>query len=168
MNRKYSREEYIDKIKMIRSIIPNVSITSDVIVGYPLERDANFAETVSLLEECRLDNVYSFKYSPREGTVAYKTLKDNISKEKKEERLALLNKVEAKISKEINESLINTNQEVLWENIKIYQSEKLLEGRTRTYKKVFAPFRENRVGELDFVKITKSTNYSLIGEIVKS
>lgn len=166
MNRRHTREEYIEKVNMIRSIIPNISITADVIVGYPLEEESDFLDTISLLEECKLDNIYSFKYSPRKGTSSYKQFKNDLPQSIKEERLARLNKIEGAISKKTNEALIGTTQEVLWENSKTYHHEQLLEGRTRTFKKVFAPFKENRIGELENVKIDKVTNFSLIGTII--
>lgn len=167
MNRQYTREEYFDKIQMIRNTIPNVAITGDVIVGYPGETGEDFAETLDLLKKCELDNIYSFKYSPREGTVAYKNYPDEIPKEIKEARLSLLHETASMISKNIHDKLKNTSQEILWENVKVYETKKMLEGRTRNYKKVFANFKDDRIGKLDKVRIYEISEHSLIGEIVE-
>jgi tRNA-2-methylthio-N6-dimethylallyladenosine synthase len=166
MNRKYTREEYIDKIHMIRSIIPDIGITADIIVGYPNETEKDFDDTLSLINECKLDNIFSFKYSPRKGTASYK-LEDNIPKLVKEQRLKKLHEVSEDMALEKNKILINTNQEVLWEKDEIIRDTHLLSGRTRTFKLVFAPFKKNRIGKLDLVNIEKASPHFLRGEIIQ-
>ncbi|MDR0675854.1 MAG: tRNA (N6-isopentenyl adenosine(37)-C2)-methylthiotransferase MiaB [Elusimicrobiota bacterium] len=174
MNRKYTREEYIEKVNMIRDYIPNIAITTDIIVGYPTETEKDFVDTLELLKVCKLDNIYSFKYSPRAGTLSYKNLEDDISKEIKEKRLEILNNLENEISRQINNSLIGTSQEVLWENLKKtkttldIKNNFTIEGRTRTFKKVFANTSiqnaEKSIGKLEVVEIKKATAYSLTAE----
>jgi tRNA-2-methylthio-N6-dimethylallyladenosine synthase len=188
MNRKYTREEYIEKVKMIKKYISGVAVTSDIIVGYPTETEEDFQDTLDILKICQLDNIYSFKYSPRKGTISHKNLPDDVSKETKEKRLEILNNLENEISLSINEKMIDTEQEVLWESykeinmdldkestccateIKSESKQALLEGRTRNYKKVFAnvDFDEANkyIGKLDIVKIKKATVFSLYGEIL--
>jgi len=80
MNRKYTIEEYIDKINLIREFIPNIALSADVIIGYPGESEKDFEQTLNIMEKLRFDSIYSFKYSPREGTTAYKRLEDDVSK----------------------------------------------------------------------------------------
>jgi tRNA-2-methylthio-N6-dimethylallyladenosine synthase len=166
MNRKYTREEYIEKINMIRSIIPNIGITADVIVGYPNETEKDFEDTLDLINECKLDNIFSFKYSPRKGTASYK-LEDNIPRNIKEARLKKLHEVSEAMALEKNNLLINTNQEILWEKDETIRDSHLLSGRTRTFKLVFAPFKKNRIGKLDLVNIEKASPHFLRGNINK-
>ncbi|MCP4481982.1 MAG: tRNA (N6-isopentenyl adenosine(37)-C2)-methylthiotransferase MiaB [bacterium] len=166
MNRQHTCFEYIEKVKLLRKSIPNIGITSDIIVGFPGETEEDFLATVSVLEECRLDNVYSFKYSPREGTIAFKNMLDDVSKQEKERRLEYLHQVTDKIALEINEGVLGQTQEVLWENIKEYQGKEVLEGRTNNFKKIFSDFQEGKVGTIDTVKILKVTKNSLVGESI--
>ena len=92
MGRRYTKESYLELFNKIKKTIPNVSISTDIIVGFPGETEEDFQETLSLAEECKYDNAYTFIYSPRENTPAAKLL-DNVILEEKEDRLQRLNKV---------------------------------------------------------------------------
>jgi len=166
MNRKYTKEEYLEKLATIRKYKPEMGITSDIIVGFPGETEEDFLATLSLLDQAQLDNVYSFKYSPREGTMAFKNMPDDVAPKEKKARLARLHEVNEKIALKLNEEMIGKVYEVLWENVKEYQGQKVLEGRTRNFKKTFAAFKDGRIGALDQVKIMKVTMNSLFGKIV--
>ena len=169
MNRKYTREEYIEKIHMIRKYIPNISITTDIIVGFSGETEKDFNETLDLLETCKIDSIYSFKYSPREGTISYKNFADDVLIIEKERRLKVLNDLANQISLECNNKYISTIQEVLWESISENNNSFIYEGRTRSYKKVFLTLnnKEIKLGEISKVKIIGASVFSLYGEIVK-
>ena len=111
MQRTYSRDEYLEKIAMIRSAKRPISITTDIIVGFPGETETEFAETLSLLEAVKYDGVFSFKYSPRPNTPA-ESMADAIPEEEKSRRLAVLMELQRKIQTEANEKLLGRKFEV--------------------------------------------------------
>ena len=164
MNRGYTREHYLGLIKDLREAIPGVSITSDIIVGFPGEKEADFLETVDLLEQARFDNAFSFLYSPRKKTAAYE-FADQVKYTEKEERLRRLNEIQHRISKEINCSLANRVVEVLAEGPSKSNPE-VQTGRTRTNKLVHFPGPDNLTGKLVEVKITEVRTWNLIGELI--
>ena len=90
MRRTYSRERYLDLVTRLRDAIPDLSLTTDLIVGFPGETEEDFAETLSLVEECRYDGAYTFLYSPRPGTEAAERLPDDVPPDVKRERIARL------------------------------------------------------------------------------
>lgn len=114
MNRKYTRTEYMSKVKAVRDALGDVSITTDIIVGYPGESDRDFEETLSLVEECQYDSAFTFIYSPREGTKAYKQ-EDNISASAKSERFERLVKLQNAISHQRNQRYLAKDLEVVVE-----------------------------------------------------
>ncbi|MFH1715295.1 MAG: tRNA (N6-isopentenyl adenosine(37)-C2)-methylthiotransferase MiaB [Elusimicrobiota bacterium] len=160
MNRKYTRGEYIDKVAMIRKIIPNCAITVDIIVGYPNETERDFEETLDLVRLCRFDSAFTFKYSPRQGTKAYK-LKDNVSKEIKEARLAELNDLCREVAKKKNNEYVGQDVQVMWESVKKTNQGKFLLGKTRSFKQVFAPYKRRSPGKLEIVHISSATPFAL-------
>src|SRR5699024_4108965 len=99
MNRKYTREDYLELVRKIREAIPNVTLTTDIIVGFPNETDEQFEETMSLVEEVGFESAFTFIYSPREGTPAAK-MKDRIPESVKKERLQRLNELVNQLSAE--------------------------------------------------------------------
>lgn len=161
MRRGYTREEYLEKIHEVRALIPTAGITTDVIVGYPGETEADFEQTLSLLSEVRFDKVHVAAYSPRPGTIAWRKLLDDIPAEVKSERLHRVEQLEARISEEVNRAYIGTIQEILVEGIRNGQPF----GRTRTGKLVHldAPAR---TGELVNVRIDHAGAFSLRGMLV--
>ncbi len=167
MNRKYSREDYLSLVEKIKKIIPEIALTTDIIVGFPGETEEDFAQTLDLVEKVEFDSAYTFKYSPRPGTGAAK-LENDVPQEVKEERLKRLNELGKKISERKNQKLVGTKQEVLFEK----DNKQKFEGRTRTNKIVFvSPVspaggeEENLVGKIVKVEITQAYAHSLIGII---
>ena len=165
MGRRYTRESYLELFKKIKDTVPNVSISTDIIVGFPGESEEDFLETLSLAEECKYDNAFTFIFSKREGTPAC-LLKDEVSEEEKEERLQRLNKVVNKYFLENNKKLLKRVVPVLVEG----NSEKkdMYYGYTDTNKLInFTADREVEVGEIVNVKVTQAKTWSLDGELVE-
>ncbi len=165
MGRRYTRESYLKLFKKIKDTVPNVSISTDIIVGFPGESEEDFLETLSLAEECKYDNAFTFIFSKREGTPAC-LLKDEVSEEEKEERLQRLNKVVNKYFLENNKKLLERVVPVLVEG----NSEKkdMYYGYTDTNKLInFTAKREVEVGEIVNVKVTQAKTWSLDGELVE-
>ena len=165
MGRRYTRESYLELFKKIKDTVPGVAISTDIIVGFPGESEEDFLETLSLAEECKYDNAFTFIFSKREGTPAC-LLKDDVSEEEKEERLQRLNKVVNKYFLENNKKLLERVVPVLVEG----NSEKkdMYYGYTDTNKLInFTADREVKVGEIVNVKVTQAKTWSLDGELVE-
>ena len=165
MGRRYTRESYLELFKKIKDTVPGVAISTDIIVGFPGETEEDFLETLSLAEECKYDNAFTFIFSKREGTPAC-LLKDEVSEEEKEERLQRLNKVVNKYFLENNKKLLEKVVPVLVEG----NSEKkdMYYGYTDTNKLInFTAKREVEVGEIVSVKVTQAKTWSLDGELVE-
>ncbi len=163
MRRGYTREEYVEKIEEVRALMPNAGITTDIIVGYPGETDADFEETVAILEELRFDKVHVAAYSPRPGTIAFRKMEDDVSAEVKAARLHRVEEIEEAISQQINDTYLGTIQTVLIEGVRKEQPF----GRTRTGKLVHldAPAR---IGSVVDVTIEHAGPFSLRGSVVDS
>src|SRR6185295_13289619 len=108
-------DEYLEKFELVRSRIPHAAMVTDVIVGFCGETDAEFRNTYDLLERLRFDKVHVAAYSPRPGTIAHRKLDDDVPAEVKQERLRAVEMLEARISSEINATLLDTEQQVLVE-----------------------------------------------------
>lgn len=163
MARKYTREHYLELVRKIKAAIPNVSLSSDIIVGFPGETDEQFEETISLVEEVRYDFAYTFIYSPREGTPAA-VMEDNVPMEVKKARLHRLNEVLARIGLEQNKKLEGKTLEVLVEGVS-RTNEEVLAGRTRTNKLVHFKGDSSLIGQYVNVHITDAKTWTLHGEI---
>lgn len=164
MSRKYSREHYLALVDKIRQAIPDVVLTTDIIVGFPGETDEQFAETLSLVREVQYDGAFTFIYSPRDGTPAAE-MEDNIPMEVKKERLQELNDVLGTIAKRKNDSLLGATLEVLVESESRTNAD-VLAGRTRTNKLVHFEGGKELIGQFVQVKITEPRSYFLKGELV--
>ncbi|EGL16639.1 MULTISPECIES: tRNA (N6-isopentenyl adenosine(37)-C2)-methylthiotransferase MiaB [Paenibacillus] len=164
MSRKYSRELYLDLVRKIKTAIPDVVLSTDIIVGFPGETDEQFEETLSLVKEVRFDFAYSFIYSPREGTPAA-AMEDNVPEDVKKERLYRLNEVLGAFSKESNEKLRGEVVEVLVEGESKKNSE-VLSGRTRTNKLVLFRGSKNLIGSFAHVRVTEPQTWLVKGELV--
>jgi tRNA-2-methylthio-N6-dimethylallyladenosine synthase len=140
MKRSYSRERYLDKVAMAREIIPGLALTTDIIVGFPGETEEDFAQTLSLVEEVRFDGAFTFKYSPRPGTVAA-TMEDQVPPEVVGERFDRLAEAQQRISWERNREHLGQTLEVMVEGPSKKDPSKLT-GRTRTNKLVHFTDRE--------------------------
>ena len=158
MRRGYTISEYREKVDMIRAIMPDASLTTDVIVGFCGETEAEFQASSDILEEIRFDKVHVAAYSPRPGTAAFKRLEDDISPEVKRERLQVIEAVQGEIGAELNQKLVGTEQEVLVEG----KRDGRWNGRTRSNKLVHF-LGDVNVGETVSVHIDRSTAWSLQG-----
>ncbi len=161
MGRKYTKEEYIKLFDKIKTI-PNVCVSTDIIVGFPDEQDEDFKETLDLVNYCKFDNAYTFIFSPREGTPAAK-LKDSIPLSKKEERLHILNETVNKYFLESNRKLINTKVKVLVDGKS--EKEGMLCGYTDTNKLINFYADANLIGQIVEVLVTDAKTWSLDGRV---
>ena len=162
MNRHYDREQYLELVKNIKNTIPNVGLSTDIIVGFPGETEEDFAETLSLMEEVKYDSAYMYLYSKRKGTPADEML-DQIPESVKHERFNRLIEVVNRTSKDKNKEYIGKIVEVLVEGYSKNDESKLT-GRTRTGKLVNFEGNYKAIGELVSVQITNAHSFSLIGE----
>jgi tRNA-2-methylthio-N6-dimethylallyladenosine synthase len=162
MRRTYTREDYLEKIAWIRAARRPISITSDIIIGFPGESEEDFAHTLSLLEEAQYDGIFSFKYSPRPNTSAMH-MPDAIPEEEKSRRLAILNERQRKIQIARNEKLLGTTYEVLVDGRHAARNQ--WAGRSTSNRMInFTSPRENLLGEYVQVKILRAGPNSLVGE----
>ena len=164
MGRRYTKESYLELFDKIKSTVPGVSISTDIIVGFPGETEEDFNETMDLVEHCKYDNAFTFIFSERQGTPACK-LKDNTTLKEKEERLYKLNEVVNKYFLENNKKLEGTTLKVLVEGT----SEKagMYYGYSETNKLInFKADREINSGDIVEVKILSAKTWSLDGELL--
>ena len=160
MGRKYTKSSYLELVKNLKENIPNISLTTDIIVGFPNETEEDFKETLDIVNECKYDLAYTFIYSPRIGTPAAK-MEDNVSKEEKEKRLQVLNDLINKYSKESNEKLVNKVVPVLIDGKS--DKEGFLSGYSNTNKLVNVKLDESYIGKIVNIKITDAKTWSLDG-----
>jgi len=166
MNRGYTVEEYIDKIDHLRKLVPHISITSDVIVGFPGETKKDYQETIDMMEKIRFDSLFSFKYSEREGTAAQKLI-GKVEEGEKLRRLEELQVLQNQHTLEKNTALEGNMQELLVEG-KSKNSESDLMGRTSSWKIVNFKGELDLIGKLVDVKISKAYLHSLRGKIANN
>lgn len=161
MNRKYTIEEYKELFNKIKNTVKNVSVTTDIIVGFPNETEEDFQKTLDIVDYCKFDGAYTFIFSKREGTAAA-LMEDKVSLEEKEERLQRLNNLVNKYSKESNQKLLSQVVKVLV-NGKNEKDETKLYGYTETMKLVNFVGNEDLIGKIVDVKITDAKSFSLDG-----
>ena len=164
MNRKYTIDEYKELFNKIKATIPNVAITTDIIVGFPGETDDDFQKTLDIVEYCKFDGAFTFIYSKREGTIAARMI-DNTPFDVKKKRLQQLNKVVNKYSLESNKALLNKEVEVLVMG-KSSKDKNKLYGYTDTMKLVNISTNKDSIGKIIKVKITDAKSFSLDGDEV--
>ena len=163
MNRKYTREDYLNKVAAIRRIIPDCSITTDIFVGYHDETEEDFQQTLSLVKEVGFDSAFMFKYSERPGTYAARHLPDNVPEEEKIRRLNELIALQTAISAERYKADEGKTFEVLVEGFS-KRSRQQLCGRNEQNKMVVFDKGNHHIGERVMVRITGSTSATLFGE----
>ncbi len=163
MNRGYSREEYLDKVAMIRQGIPGVVLSTDIIVGFPGETEAQYDETRSLIETVRYENIYAFKYSPRPFTKAARYT-DQVSESDSKRRLQILLDRQREIAFELGQPYNNKTYDVLFE-VKA-EIPGHIQGRTTHNKLVYSPGDESMIGKTARVHVTKAYPNVLHGEIL--
>ncbi len=162
MRRGYTVAEYRALVKKIRQRVPGASIATDIIVGFPGETEEQFENTYRLLEELRLDVAHLARYSPRPGTVAARSMEDDVPEEEKWRRFRALEALQERIVGEINARLLGQEVEVLVEG----RRKGRWMGRTRNFKLVFFQDERNWHGRMARVRITWAGPWSLIGEVV--
>jgi len=163
MKRGYTHEYYIDMVNYIREKMPDSSISTDIIVGFPSETEEDFKMTLKLVEEVRFDFSYMFIFNPREGTPAA-TMQDQVPEEIKTERIQRLINLQHSISKESNQKDVGKTFEVLVEDKGKYENQYI--GRTSYNKIVVVKSEENLIGKFVNVKIHKLSGSTLVGEIL--
>jgi len=163
MKRRYTLEDYMDRIKAIRKYLPEASISTDVIAGFCGETEEEHAQTLNLMEWARFDAAFMFKYSERPGTLAERKYEDNIPHEVKSRRLSEIIALQSRLSLESKRSDVGRTFEVLIEG-ESKRSEKQLFGRTSQNKVVVFPKGELKRGETVNVRITGCTSATLIGQ----
>ncbi|MEZ0344447.1 MAG: tRNA (N6-isopentenyl adenosine(37)-C2)-methylthiotransferase MiaB [Caldimicrobium sp.] len=167
MNRKYTREEYLAKVEKLRSLCPEIAITSDIIVGFPGETEEDFLDTLDMLEKVRFHEIFSFKYSDRPFAVASK-FAEKVPEEVKEKRLKRVHEVQGRITEEIYNSYVGKEVEVLVEGRSEKDPQKLT-GRTTTNVVVnFTAPRTDLEGALVRVRILEAGKHSLKGEYLET
>ena len=162
MNRKYTREDYLQKVEAIRRIIPDCGLTTDIFVGYCDETEDDFQQTLSLVREVKFDSAFMFKYSERPGTYAAKHLVDNVPEQEKIRRLNELIALQTTISAQQNAADINKEFDVLVESYSKRSRQQLM-GRNQQNKAVIFDKGNHHIGETVRVRITESSSATLKG-----
>jgi len=163
MNRKYTTGEYREAIQLLRDNIPDVAITTDVMVGFPGETDEEFEKTYKFLEEISFSKMHVFKYSPRKGTPAY-SFKDQVPAQKKDERSSRLIKLSDKNTLAFNSKFIGRVMPVLFEQHTSFRDENYIEGRTANYIRVLCKGDNNLKGKIIGVRLKEPVEDCVFGE----
>jgi len=161
MNRGYTREDFVALVKKIRAKCPSITLTTDVIVGFPTETDKEFQETFDVMREVEFDSAFIFKYSPRPNTVASKKFKDDVPEIKKTLRIVSLNNLQKGISLKKNQALIGQTLEVMIEQHGTDRSSADFQGRTEGNKLLILPDGPYKIGDIIKVRITAATPHVL-------
>ncbi len=164
MNRRYDRDRYFSLVNKLRAAVKDVEITTDIIVGFPGETDEDFLDTVSLVKQVGFSAAYTFMYSPRKGTKAA-VMEAQISADIKKKRLAELNCVIADVLKRDNQRFVGSSGEILVEGYD-RRNTPMAYGKLSNFKMVYFPGDESMIGSMRKVKVTKTENNSLIGELI--
>jgi len=166
MKRTYTIEHYLGIIERARKIIPGVTFSTDIITGFPTETEEEHKMTLEVMAKVRYDGAFMFKYSPREGTPAFK-MEDDIPEEVKSRRLTEIIDQQLQIAYEINQELIGTEDVVLIENLS-KKSDQFYSGRTDSNKIVILPIgNDMKIGDLVKVKIYKASSATLFGDFIE-
>lgn len=166
MNRTYDKEKFLDTAMKLRDAIPNISLSTDVIIGFPGESEADFNDTLDVLERVRFDLVYSFLFSPRVGTLAEK-MDGAVPREVMNDRMSRLLLLQDKIALERAERYRDLELRVLIDSYSERDGVGILTGRTDTNKLVFIEGDESLVGEFVWVKVEKARAFDLFAKIIK-
>ncbi|PNR91311.1 (dimethylallyl)adenosine tRNA methylthiotransferase [Petrotoga sp. HWH.PT.55.6.1] len=166
MNRKYTKEEFIELVNKVKKEVANVTVSSDFITGFPSETDEDFEETVDLIKQCRFERINIAEYSPREGTIAYKYQNDDVPKHIKNKRLQYLMELQKRINLEENEKYLEQEVVIIQEG-KAGKNGTYM-GRTMNNKLIIFESNEELNGEFLKVKVNKITPGPLYGEVVNN
>ena len=164
MNRGYTSNQYIELVQRIRSVLPDVSLTTDLIVGFPQETEEDFKDSYDLLKELRFDIIHTAAYSPREGTKAA-IMEGQIDNKVKAARLNEINALQSQLARELNEEYVGRKFEILVDG-PAPRGEGSLQGRTKTDKVVIIKGGPEYMGRYIDVKIIRASHWSLEGEII--
>jgi tRNA-2-methylthio-N6-dimethylallyladenosine synthase len=165
MRRGYTRQEYVERIQRLRERCPKVALSTDIIVGFPGETDAEFDRTVELLNQVEYDEIFSFMYSPRPQTISAKIYDDAILEDVKKDRLRRVQKLQQEISLRKNRQRIGEREEILVDGPSKLKKGQLM-GRTRSNRIVNVTGSERLIGQLVPVQVISATANSLLGEIM--
>lgn len=163
MHRIYTIEQYLEKVSMLRSIVPNVCLGTDIIVGFPTETEEEFLQTYNILKEIEYSVAFLYTYSPRKGTPAMRW-QDDIPEAVKEERLKRLLQLQEGINSKQRQAMLGTEVEVLVEKNN-FKDNTLLKGRTRCWKNVLFPGDDSLIGTLQTIHLHSYSNQTLIGKL---
>jgi tRNA-2-methylthio-N6-dimethylallyladenosine synthase len=166
MNRTYTQEEFLDLVKVARQIVPDVVLSTDIIVGFPTETEAEFQDTLNVVREVRFDSAFTFKYSARPNTLANKKFPDDVTEEEKTSRIMRLGELQRQISLEKNEAHIGQVHDVLIEYDSTKKNDEECQGRNDGNKIVILPKGNYKIGDYIKAKITRATINALKGEPV--
>ena len=166
MNRRYTREEYAKIVQKIRNKVPDVTITSDFIAGFPGETEDQFVETLTAIDEFELDYSNVAAYSPREKTVAAKWVDKYIPEDIKDERFQRLNKKIQENCLKSNKKYVGREMEVLVENFYEHKGKMINTGKTRNFKTVHIPCDKDLTGQFVNIKITEAKTWYIKGELI--
>lgn len=164
MHRIYTLEQYMEKVRLLKELVPHVALGTDIIVGFPTETEEEFQKTYDVLKEIEYDVAFLFAYSPRKGTPAMRW-KDDIPEEVKQDRLQRLIKLQEEIYAKQRHAMLGKEVEVLVEK-KNFKDSSLMKGKTRCWKNVLFPGDESLAGTLQRVRIHSYSHQTLIGEIL--
>lgn len=165
MNRKYTRDDYLRLVERIRNKIPNVALTTDIIIGFPGETDRDFEDTISLVEKVRYDAAFTFVYSKRSGTVAAK-MENQVAEDIKSQRIARLVEVQNAITEAVNKSYEGSVQRVLVEDVSTRNDSDVC-GKSECFKTVNFSGSKDLIGKFCDVEITKGKKTTLYGKLLK-
>ncbi len=165
MRRTYTAEEYRELVAKLRERIPEIALSTDVIVGFCGESEEDFMATYNLMEEIRFDSAFMFKYSDREGTLANKSLEDDVPETEKARRLNEIISLQEQISAEINQAIIGKTVSVLVEGDSRRDKDQF-HGKTDTFKTTVFPKENAQIGDIVDVKVHTTTAHTLIGNII--
>ncbi|MBA3815109.1 MAG: tRNA (N6-isopentenyl adenosine(37)-C2)-methylthiotransferase MiaB [Parachlamydiaceae bacterium] len=163
MHRIYTVEQYLEKVQMLRELVPNVTLGTDIIVGFPSETEDEFMQTYERLKQLEFSVAYIYTYSPRKGTPAMRW-QDDITEDVKQDRLQRLMQLQEEICTRQRQAFLGTEVEVLVEKVN-FKDSSLLKGRTRCWKNVLFPGDESLIGSLQKIKIHSYSHQTLLGSI---
>ena len=163
MNRRYTREDYLKKIKMLRKTVKNIAITTDIMVGFPYETDKDFKDSLSLMKRVKYDGAFTFVYSKRSGTKAY-SMDGHISEDIKKERIVKLVALQNEVNKKLAKKYVGKTVEVLVDEFNTECGYYM--GRDERGKAIHFSSEKDIVGKFVNVKITNANGISIYGEIV--
>lgn len=166
MNRKYTREWYLERVAAIRRIVPDCGLSTDIFSGYCGETEEDHQMSLSLMRECRYDSAFMFKYSERPGTYASKYMPDDIPEETKVRRLNELIALQNELSARCNQNCVGKEYEILIEGVSKRSKEQLF-GRTEQNKVVIIDRADHHVGDRVWVRVTESSSATLKGTVVE-